>query len=1407
MPPKRAAARRAAAQPLHLAPVFDPAAQMDEDETEAVNNQIFSAVNASATTDWDVPAHGIGTTPVLNVAPVGTNEYLFEPVINRRWQWLSQHASLFYQAPDQTPYYLRLRNEDLGVSDREWRQYFPPGLWPALQALPAFRTSELINVDNLRRLNPRHHADRTVYYEIDLASRAPGHSINLDLDPAEVDQNNLGPLVNTILGQIDDRIRRPVNFAAGHLQDPQVASFAVTMAYMAYRVLGDTLLNNVNRQARLVMTYEVHSQQQNEVILLSRGIDFPQPLMGQPFDFRDRISDLALRLLQLMVDIAESLMVEHYEENGVHIFHPRTLRIVMAHMPGFGGQVFTEPPDDLTVPRGGCMSVTGAPKSLLVLLKDRVASHDIFKEGNFFDNNCGIREALLQLDPELFKPKNERGIKEFYMRAALCRAEAPNIPPFVKLTPLQVLRVLQHQFGDIYFSVWELPTPDHPAVRHHRSENPLLEPQWGAVNLVYTHGHYFGLHHEDDPTLIDEIASIRYCRRCTRYVMPNQGERKSHDFEDDHPNIMYPKCKARSAVRVTRIGGQPDDAVVIAPEERILKTQLATPFYMRTPNSHIGFMDLETYRPRDMGDYHEVYAVGWIPHCLEGAELHPKNVRLYDSTDDPLTHNAALVHAMVDLIALIQSKPDAYTPKKPYYLYFYNGAGFDNLLLLQTMASHFRALPTSMAKKDGRLMTLSFLDGALVVRDLCLFTLASLDKVCKTYNVDAHLAKGKFDHNLITSLEDVNQHWDKISDYLAKDLTALNAVFNVFAQSCFDIFKLDVCPRITMSHLAYDYWNTTLTESQRKKVTLPAEFDLYQDFLKAYYGGRVFPQIKEWISKHPDARYEDLLDYLIDLDVVSLYPTAMWFSEAISRLPAFETYRRNIPLYFCGTPTLVTSGSDFDQIWRLMTRFLVGIRNGSKASMDYWRFVSQNNAFNLLERGAIVCVDYEPNNRLVFPLLPHKDDQGNTAWDLKAHTKQWYVLEEILDAVFYGYRVRKLHAAYIFPHREALFDKAMKTLMEGKAACVRGDPKRDVYKLGANSIYGKHAQKALVEEEKLVYPTDLDSTMQSEFVLSIEPIVGEDHVGFLREMRHNKPEWINNDPDLVDRLEDLLQGEHDIPVQAFVVKTKPSNTLPSKPTYLGAQVTAYARIHMNWFLHTMKLLESVDIKHTVFYTDTDSLIVHRDATLGHGELFGDELGKLADELEGGRIVDYSALAPKTYGMAARYPDESLVLKMRAKGFPHTKEKLLYDKTPLVIWERPRPRYFPDSDWYPDGPYEDNFPTFDPTQLDLKRQIYVVERVDDPSPDYYTHLNPDIFRMVLHNPYECSVTVHFTSMRRNWFGAHSLGHVSGIRHCHLHRALTAPVWWDGTPDNPAPHRRESLLCPGITLPVGHLLLHE
>jgi hypothetical protein len=1159
----------------------------------------------------------------------------------------------------------------------------------------------------------------------------------------------------------------------------------------------------------IILTYELFGWEDINV-LLSKSVRIQNTLAIADNDWENTVK---WAIHQMIAQINVQAMHDRYSENGINNFYIRGIRCVSTgwapqHAVLPGGQFYNRPPNNWRVPRGGCMTHASLGKKLMeVLGDDTIVSTDRPVANHLFDNNCGIREIIDQATE--VRIKNAASV---YMQAAWMRESMRTIPPFVRLTPSDLHAICERHFPDHKVLIYILPSPfckymGRPNLR------TIVQMQIGAANrkdihIAYMDNHYWKV------TDVEKCKKMSWCPRCVRYY--ERGNSRVTHYSGierlDVPTDWFPLCSVRQGnngrwenwlADAKRGGHTNENAVPIDVDEdesKLLKqVHPLTHLHQLTSLEHIGVMDFETWRPTDNNGYHKVYAAGWIPHC--SAKIKPADVKLYNSFENGEESNDGLdssgrtvVRVMSELIEMM-TKSGKYDRKNPYYLFFFYGSGFDVMFILNTLSTEMRLNPDSLLLHNGKPLSVSYLEGALVIRDLQLFTLGSLKKCCEMYKIDKRLTKGKFDHDKIVVESDIELHWEEIAVYLRKDLTSLNMVLINKLNEVFDTLKLDMCKRVTASHLAFDYWCSTLTEQMRACVVLPATYDEYIEILKSYYGGRVMPCVEAWCSsqwelaKVGKLTYDQLKDFLTLLDVVSLYPSSMMFSEAVSK--AFMLNERNMPKYFCGKPEIYEPEGNDPLCVTLLTYPPRETRMHSKVKVPailYNRRWCESNKFDNETQGCIVCVDVEPNPNITVPILPHKTAKGGTAWDLRPHKNQYYVIDEILDALYYGYKVTKVHRVMMYPHREALFDISVAKLSGMKiarAAIDENDPGIPGIKLALNGAYGKMAQKIVEHVMKILYAEEIDGALSNNLLMNIEMLC-----------KTGKLTTIDEDGN----------EEVSYAVQSCLATFKSADCMPTKPTYIGAQVTAYSRIHMNFCMYELDILfNTTNIEGQLFYTDTDSILVHmrniaRMIAEGKGGMFGKALGQLSDDLKGGRVLRHVALAPKTYAELFMMPNNKLYCKIRCKGIPHTDQPIEVgvDNLPIVEGNPHWP------EWMSRGANRHILQE----KLQLGQSAYCVEYKDGSPNDYMTKLNFDVFDGVSSGRVS-NVTVYFTTMKRRLFGHNTNNEISGIQHVSMHRSLGTNSWWNGTAEGSVePKNRERLpgqpRVGGISVPINHIL---
>ena len=213
--------------------------------------------------------------------------------------------------------------------------------------------------------------------------------------------------------------------------------------------------------------------------------------------------------------------------------------------------------------------------------------------------------------------------------------------------------------------------------------------------------------------------------------------------------------------------------------------------------------------------------------------------------------------------------------------------------------------------------------------------------------------------------------------------------YKKIATNIWEAHSLNLNEFLTISGLAYYLWRTMLKE----KVHLMS-YENDQWVRRAIFGGRCYPQKQYYASPDADKPYDVITDYLVDLDVVSLYPTAMK-----SRHPDFPDFDFRYPDGHFYPKDLITDETA-EQRRKLQT----------------YRTLFNEHGWSKL---CILEVELELPTHLISAPLPHKDDFGFTRWSFEdaAKGRQVYTSVDINRAIKYGYRIKKIHKMLIFHRR------------------------------------------------------------------------------------------------------------------------------------------------------------------------------------------------------------------------------------------------------------------------------------------------------------------------------------------------------------------------------------------------------
>lgn len=451
---------------------------------------------------------------------------------------------------------------------------------------------------------------------------------------------------------------------------------------------------------------------------------------------------------------------------------------------------------------------------------------------------------------------------------------------------------------------------------------------------------------------------LKFCDKC----------RHSY-FKEGH------KCNVRRQMWINRKSG--------------LKNVIPSKIFKEAPfNKHqnMFYYDIETFKPEDT-DAITPYAVGW--------SVYGKYQQEYG------------IDAWKKFIKVIIQQKDK-------VICAYNGAGFD-FHFLMTELLDLGVEIKNVIMNNGRLMSFGFGDGNRCW-DLCCFTLSSLDSACEAFKVSDDNKKTSFDHFKIKSWEDVELYRADVEPYMKRDVMGMKEVFEKFNDMLYEIFKVYMTDFVTLSSLSYAIWTSTVKEV----IEIP-ETDKYNFIRQSLYGGRTYPMVREYTSKHyseiiehnDDKEklkeiYKNMDDWIFNGDVTSLYPTAMVKYE-----------------YPIGMSKWVEEP----------TEIKIGIYD----------------------------VEIECNQSLIVPVIPRKSAKGGIVWDL-IERRGVYTSVDINNALKHGYKIKKIYKGLEWEKTGNIFEEYIMKAYKIKEENDDNPVKRQIGKILMNALYGKMLERARFEE-------------------------------------------------------------------------------------------------------------------------------------------------------------------------------------------------------------------------------------------------------------------------------------------------------------------------------------------------------
>lgn len=413
---------------------------------------------------------------------------------------------------------------------------------------------------------------------------------------------------------------------------------------------------------------------------------------------------------------------------------------------------------------------------------------------------------------------------------------------------------------------------------------------------------------------------------------------------------------------------------------------------------HLITFDLETFPDPNNHNKHTIYAVGW------------RHKGIYQK--------AYGKDCFESFISYIQKQENC-------IISAYNGATFDFYFLIERFSKMSDVKKEDILMNGSRVLTYKI--GSNKTFDLCQFLNCSLADACK--NFKTNYVKDSFDHDKIRSFDDAEKYKSEVLPYLEKDVLCLEELFLKFNKVFWDMSNINITNYVTLSHLAFAIWSSTLND----RVELP-DFIKYKFIREAIYGGRCTPMKKEFKSSMYDEiinaidkpeeerkqlykKLKDSKDYIFNADVTSLYPSQM-----------------------------------------LNNKFPIG--------RSHW----SENPKQDFEDGkiGIYKIKYECPKNIRVPILPKHGYQGGLTWDL-VDSEGVYCSVDISNAIETGYKIEFLNDALVWDESSDVFHSYVAQFYKLKEQAEKdnNDVLRSVAKLLLNGLYGKTLQKAIFEESKI----------------------------------------------------------------------------------------------------------------------------------------------------------------------------------------------------------------------------------------------------------------------------------------------------------------------------------------------------
>ena len=424
-------------------------------------------------------------------------------------------------------------------------------------------------------------------------------------------------------------------------------------------------------------------------------------------------------------------------------------------------------------------------------------------------------------------------------------------------------------------------------------------------------------------------------------------------------------------------------------------------------------------------------------------------------------------NCMQEFVSFLAASP------KPYILNAYNGSRFDHVFLLRVWQAQGLMVKDVCFQNSCPIKgTLISSDGKVTHRlwDVCRHLCGSLSTNAKAAGLT--VSKDSFtDFHLLVNDEALETHQTKLQQYCRQDVVVLSLLYETTAAEVYSKFGVHIVDYITTSHMTYtmaflgspaDLAEARLGRLSEQKqtarvsanrsallkyieehrdtsgkwapitdVAVYQDQDLEEKFRAALYGGRCYPTQPLWESSQLEAvrqdaiGYEEVDDYVLDLDANSLYPYAMSQPMPVGELHEWDP----------ATPVPPNLG--------------------------------------------IYHVKYVTNKKLMNAPLPSRGADGGLKWSLE-DGQGWYTTVDIDSAKMFGYEFEFLEG-YYWERQERCFQPYIDYLYTAKDKMKQlkytpnGGYSPALYnqlKLLLNGLWGKTSQRPVARDVRQVKKED-----------------------------------------------------------------------------------------------------------------------------------------------------------------------------------------------------------------------------------------------------------------------------------------------------------------------------------------------